>query len=295
MNSECKKDTLLKIAGIIGPSDSKKGYASATSQPLASGSSKKSLSKPVPAAGAVAPLQEFNKSEFTDAYDFWRDIAPYIKENEIGLSGLPFKVMKVFERIPSVNVSYKKLKGKNLGQTVKDRNTVIGHRVELSNVPGRATPKDLVHEMRHIYERLMERLGKGFSDKSKGVLDKVYGFSKADIKPDTPGYSAKWGPEEMFTTNKQHQFRAYMDLKNRIKRRPSYKEYFDYIKGLSPEELIKMRKRLANGYQQEADKVMTDDEIKANIELYRKALMEISMQGRRQKSDMSGWNRFVRV
>ena len=222
-------------------------------------------------------LKNFDKKDFSDAYDFWREIAPFIKSREIGERYLPFRFLKVFQKLPSTPVVYKRLDGRTSGQAVEDEKSPTRQRIELQNIPGVATQSTLGHELRHVYERLMERMGDGFSRKSKDILQKVYGFEGVDIKPESPGYSEKWGPEEMFTTNKEHQILAYQDLKRSIGRKPTASEYFNYIKNRSVDELVKMRMRIVNAYQQKADKNITEEDIRRNIELYRKALMEISM------------------
>lgn len=237
--------------------------------------------------GNNRPLKNFDKKDFSDAYDFWRRIAPFIKAREIGERYLPFKFQYVFRKIPSTPVVYKKLDEGTAGQAVADKDSLTGQRIELQNIPGVATNRTLGHELRHVYERLMERMGYGFSRKSKDILQKVYGFDGVDIKPESPGYSEKWGPEEMFTTNKEHQIIAYQNLKRAIGRKPTASEYFNYIKNLTVDELVKMRRRVVNDYQLKADKNITEEAIRRNIELYRKALMEISMK--RHSGNWPNW------
>lgn len=227
--------------------------------------------------GNNRPLKNFDKKDFSDAYDFWRDIAPFIKAREIGERYIPFRFQKVFSKLPSTPVVYEKLDEGTAGQAVADKNSPTRQRIELQNIPGVATNRTLGHEFRHVYERLMERMGDGFSRKSKDILQKVYGFDGVDIKPESPGYTEKWGPEEMFTTNKEHQIIAYQNLKRAIGRKPTASEYFNYVKNLTVDELVKMRRRAVNEYQHKADKNITEEAMRRNIELYRKALMEISM------------------
>lgn len=238
-----------------------------------------SASKPVVTIKSVAPIRNFKKENFQDVYDFWTEIAPQIKAREEGEKYLPWRFQRIFKNLMKTPVSYAKLDDKTSGRAKEMKGSPNGNAIELNNTPGVAKKSTLAHEIRHVYERLMERMGSAFPKKSKDILQKVYGFDGVDINPDKPGYSEKWGPEEMFTTNKEHQFLAYLDLKKSLGKKPTAAEYFKYINGLSADDLIKMRRRLANGYQQIADKNMSDDAIRRNIELYRKALMEVSKLG----------------
>lgn len=270
MNALLQINDLVKRASSSLPNNaSNKSSVNATT-PVAT---------PVVTIKNMAPLKNFDKANFLDAYNFWNDIAPNIRLKEIGGDFLPYKEMSIFGLLPKTPVSYAKLRAGVAGDTIKSNDSRTGRKVRLSNKPGVAQQHTLVHELRHVYEKLLERIGKTHQKKSKDILQKVYGFEGVDISPGDEGYSDRMGEEELFTTNKQHQFLAYQDLARSLKKKPTSKQYFDYIMKLPIEELIRMRKRPVSGYQQHADKQMSDETIRKNIELYRKALMEVSKLG----------------
>lgn len=222
---------------------------------------------------------QLDKSEFQEVYDFYNDVVPAIKARELGKADIPFSVKGTLGDLLGTHVSYGQLK-KNVGAaTRKDSSVKNGWRIILNSTtnPSKEQRKsDLSHELRHVFERLMEGKGLRLPGKSRELLQKVYRFEGKDWRPNNPGYWKTWGPEEMFTTNREHQLRAYLQLRQKVGRKPTAPEYFKFIKELPAEELVKMRKRLVNGYQTDVDKTISDDEIRKGIELYRKALMDVA-------------------
>lgn len=192
---------------------------------------------------------------FERAYRFFGEIAPAIRMREFGVDRLPDDEVRTFEHIQNVPVRMY-AKGKwNGGDNANgyyhseyrparparhqrkdwlDDINLLGHllghyrgtpaRLENEHIALRddASARTLVHEMRHA---LAGRIPFG----SNELVNEVYGFNGKNIKPEAGEkgmeYSKAWGNEEQYTTNKEHQFRIYDELWDKLKRAPTAAEY----------------------------------------------------------------------
>ena len=194
---------------------------------------------------------------FSRAYDFYRDIAPVIRRRELGVDKLPEDEEEAFRQILDVPVS----RSGDLGDGINGQYSPgmfglssllgkihnglrFGEEIELGPDAG---PGSLVHELRHALAR---RVPLGDSDK----LNDVYGFKGVNIAPGFGFlggniYSAALGDEEMFTTNKEHQFQVYNSLYDKLGRKPTADEYFS-----AADKIENSDWRTLNGYESQANK-----------------------------------------
>lgn len=227
-----------------------------------------------------------SKEDFQQAYDFMSDIAPAIRMRQLGVDKLPENEARAFEDLKKVPVHWSNKLGKGIGGQHNSR-VGAGELILLNDgtTEGswRADPGILVHELRHALERRVPS-----KKKDTDFLDKIYRFLGVDIDPKKPGYSARWGGEEMYTTNKQHQFRIYQSLANHLKRKPTAAEYFEHVDSIPDLDLFNdYRRAPLNAYQLRADKVMKW--LLFRIGDYRKAMKEVS----RNEAGRGGWSQFA--
>lgn len=200
--------------------------------------------------GTVASPLEYDirtDPKYARAYSFYRDIAPAIRMRELGVDKLPENERKAFEEVSRIPVEFSSKPPKEdpkavgwYSQSTPPRYSsgdflskidVLGHLLgfyrngpEKIHLVRGTDARDLVHEMRHALAR---RLNLGNNE----LIDKTYGFkgvnirgtgdNKADID-----YSRRWGDEEQYTTNKEHQFDIYNTLYKELGRAPTPEEYF---------------------------------------------------------------------
>lgn len=227
-----------------------------------------------------------SKENFQQAYDFMSDIAPAIRMRQLGVDKLPENEARAFEDLKKVPVHWSSKLNKS---TVGQHNSRVGDGELILLNDGttegslRANPSTLVHELRHALERRVPS-----KKQDTDFLDKIYRFLGVDIAPDKPGYSARWGGEEMFTTNKQHQFRIYQSLANHLKRKPTAAEYFKHVDSIPDVYMFNDYRRVPlNGYQSTADKIMKW--LLFRVGDYRKAMKEVS----KNEAGRGGWNQFA--
>ena len=278
--------------------------------------------------------QVFNKKDYGRAYSFYEDIAPEIRKLELGVDTLPENEQKAFREILDVPVLFKdkmregttghyrpkderrlaarnrlidmmysspqfydEMKNKHPGleQELEFNNPYFGlEHIGISpseeNING-----TLVHELRHALEA---RLKNG----NTAELDKLYRFSDFGLPMD-----------EMPPTNKEHQFRIYNGLWNKLGRKPTANEYFHAVE--NDKDVPNLRQNSVNGYQDRADMGILSNQdtlmrnepdskdrrslteylkelegfLKgpASEELYRKAMKQIS---RMNNTGRRGWN-----
>lgn len=282
--------------------------------------------------------QVFNKKDYGRAYSFYEDIAPEIRKRELGVDTLPENEQKAFRDILDVPVLFKdKMREGTTGHYVpknerrlsarnylidliysspqvydemKNRHPGLEQELELNNpyfgrehIGIRPNDKNiestLVHELRHALE---SRLKNG----NTAELDKLYRFSDFGLPMD-----------EMLTTNKEHQFRIYNGLWNKLGRKPTANEYFHAVE--NDKDVPNLRQKSVNGYQDRADmgiissqntlmrnepdrkdRMALTEYLKklegflkgpASEELYRKAMKQISSIYNMRRG---GWHRYSR-
>lgn len=248
---------------------------------------RRDLSNRVPPEFYGATPLDRKDEAFGRVYDFYRDIAPGIRMKQLGVEKLPDNEQKAFDQLSEIPVMWSnRLQDDRWGEYHPangsgQRDFVLLNGKKKSEIK----PNVLAHELRHALEKRMPS-----DKKSTDFLQDIFGYIGVDIAPKNPGYAERNAGEEMFTTNKEHQFRVYNQLRDSLKRAPTAQEYFDYVKGMKQSDLYNNhRKRWVNGYQQIADEVMKAL-VPRRVEQFRKGLMEISRNGRPARS---GWGRFV--
>ena len=218
-----------------------------------------------------SPYYSYRK-EYPEVYDFYKDIAPAIRKRQLGVDELPPEERKAFEEVLDVPLDYEPfLYGQNgyysgwrqwLPKWFLPRMMLPNDHVNIAKPADKYqksdAPRIVAHELRHALERRIPT-AKGQYDK----LNKVWGFRGVDIMPLVPMYSKALGEEEMATTNKEHQFEMYRELRGLLGRAPSAEEYFKYVKGLDRSQLEAKRGwHHQNYYQIEADRKRWMDEKK---------------------------------
>lgn len=238
-----------------------------------------------------APLKVFNKEDFQSVYDFYRDVAPAIRMRELGVSSLPKTDLDVFNNLSNIPVSFGDI-GDRSGVHRETADGKGSKEIILSDTRNKsdaAARSALAHELRHALARKF-----GNNERSSGKLNRILGFLGVDISPKKPGYAARYGNEEMFTTIKEHQYREYEKLRNMLKRAPTAAEYFEHIDKLQPSQLYNNRKSPVNGYQEIADKVRGFFDgrrlQKGWLDAYRDALKSVS---RYMRPQAGGWAAFA--
>lgn len=234
---------------------------------------------PAQANGAAisAVPAKFDRGKFQNVYDFYNDIAPAIRMRELGVEKLPDEEADAFASLSSIPVEIGKLPKGVGGRHVRtddglgSKKIILSDDKSISDFTSRAT---LAHELRHALARKM-RPGRG----SEGFLNRIFGFlgKGVDINPRNPGYQSRLAAEELFTTNKEHQYRAYENLRNKLGRKPTAEEYFSHIDRMPEYELFNNRKTEINSYQKIADKVLGIMGMSRRLKEYREALKSISM------------------
>jgi len=213
------------------------------------------------------------KTEFPVVYDFYRDIAPYIRMRELGVDKLPENEEKAFreildvpvvyndsERFPGHYAPWREFLGTRFSKYNPIRYIFPRDHVSLSRKTSLQRKNyDAAHEYRHALERRI-----GLSEEAKRALNDVYGFRGANIMgQNAPGwfgrlYSMILGDEEMATTNVEHQIDEYMKLRQKMERegkgKPSGKEFLDHIDGMGTYLAQENRRNTLNGYQDVADR-----------------------------------------
>lgn len=178
---------------------------------------------------------------FARAYSFYRDVAPAIRMRELGVDKLPEEEARAFKQLEDVPVTLSSLKqfdgrystspgwdtrSPTWMRFIDPLGSVLGWRNEQvyidTSVPDKDYSRVLVHELRHALARRMK-----IGDVEK--LNGIYGFLDADICPELEGYSKRKGAEEMFTTNKEHQFEIYDKLYDELGRPPTAAEYLKAV------------------------------------------------------------------
>lgn len=205
--------------------------------------------------------------EFPDVYNFYKNVAPYIRMRELGVDQLPENERKAFEEILSVPVVYgddDSVAGyyapwREFARTPLSKYNPLrylmprDHIVVGKRTYGNAT-STAAHEIRHALARRISS-----SKSSNDIRDSVYGFRGTNIaKGMLPGflgnvYSWLLGDEESATTNVQHQMAEYLRLKDKLGRDPTGPEFLDHIDNLPTQVAIANRERVVNGYQENAD------------------------------------------
>ena len=94
------------------------------------------------------------------------------------------------------------------------------------------------------------REGSGRSEKEREILDDAYRFDKEFWKfiggDDKKGVNS--ANAEQGGTNTQYRANIDAELTMRLGRKPTYKEFKDFIKGMSYDDILDRYKRYANGY-----------------------------------------------
>lgn len=201
------------------------------------------------------PDRNIGGIDFSPVYDFYSDIAPEIRKRQLGVDKLPKNEEKAFRDLGGVPVRLVDNIEEDPGwvgvHSYPNESIRIKRRDPDLSSDGNLEQRTLVHELRHALER---RIPSRKSDMDN--LDKIWGFRGVDISPNRPGYSDRWGEEEMATTNKEHQFNEYQALRYKLGRKPTAKEYFDYVESLDGPAALYNRKIVVNGYQNIADKAI---------------------------------------
>ena len=232
------------------------------------------------------------REKYPEVYDFYKDIAPDIRKRQLGVTDLPENESAAFRDILSVPMT--------VGETLPDTGYYSGWReylpkwmplrylmprdhVNISS--GQHADEDLVHELRHALERRI-----GTSKGQYDLLDKIYKFRGIDIMPWLPGYSSIFRDEEMATTNKQHQFVVYKELRKLLGRAPSSKEYFDYVEKIPDDRLRALRSQVQNIYQRQADTMYNANNGKSDSERLNKVPVSFTYLG---GSKIPSWTDFA--
>ena len=253
--------------------------------------------------------------KFSRAYSFYRDIAPAIRMKELGVDKLPEEERRAFDELqyipvvqnaerddgPSNAAAWYDKAAPRLERTdwLDDINW-IGHLLghydpsgEKVSLTSGATAINLVHELRHA---LAKRVSLG----NHGHLNNIYGFLGNNIKPELGNkgmeYSNKFGLEELFTTNKEHQFRIYEDLYDKLGRPPTAEEYFKATEDNG--YILRSFNSPVNGYEQSVNRsnenpngIFTAPVLFEKIDLIRKAMQSISKN--RRGAVRNGWSMFI--
>lgn len=176
--------------------------------------------------------------EYERVRSFYTDIAPVIRMRQLGIDKLPPNEAMAFEdilKVPVVMADRNEGRPEHSGwyrYRYPSGKESIHVRRENSN---RAKTETYVHELEHALARRIKLF-----DKNK--LDEVYGPIIEDKG------------EEAFTTNREHQFRIYTALYDRLGRRPTADEYI-YAAG-QPENIGLSFSSPANGYEQNANRYL---------------------------------------
>lgn len=223
------------------------------------------------------------REDFPEVYDFYKDIAPEIRKRELGVEKLPDNEQKAFSEILEIPLVYKKFGYPGqypVSKGWKWLSWIPGIRSERINIdPYVEEPfsgfrsSSVAHEVRHALAR---RISLG--DSSKQKLNTEYNFKPRDVSQVPvvgPIIGAIAKNEEQATTNKEHQFRHYMNLRKELGRAPQSNEYFDSLKNKSISELFNARfNPPVNGYQQNGDSHIKTREW--NPENYRDSMMNVT-------------------
>ena len=106
-----------------------------------------------------------------------------------------------------------------------------------SSLKGEDLRSSLAHEIRHALE---------FSGL---VNDSEFNGINSREVPTSLGEWRRIPIGERFTTLAEHQYRVYEDLVGKLHRYPTFKEYSEYVDGLSAADVNKYRNRRVNGYE----------------------------------------------
>lgn len=258
MDARKEIDAIVKCAaGVLGMFSKAKGGMDNAPAPRLS--KRVAADAKVPTSADPRPMMMLNPKEgkFQWAYDFYKDIAPAIRMRQLGVSKLPENEQAAFNRLGSVPVAWVKELPREVAGRHYNNAPGMGEYIALREGNKKdgtpyATPRVLVHELRHALERSIPT-----NKKDTDFLNRIFGFIGVDINPDRPGYSKVMSREEMLTTNKEHQFRVYERLRNKLGRPPKPDEYFKYIDEIPLSELYNdNRWTPVNKYQEIADKAL---------------------------------------
>ena len=206
----------------------------------------------------------FDKSKFQYAYDFWNDIAPEMLRRQLGVKKLDKRYIDAFKDMNKVPVVYGKLDKKRIGQYNYWRYKRSGKLArELITLAEKATPRTLVHELRHAFAQRIP-----ITDETKKILDRTFGYSKVDIDPERPGYSKRMGTEEAATTLMEHQYAIYEALRRELKDKFRPYHFFNKLKSMESQERRGNRWNTVNRYQQISDAQFNDLKSKLDSEYY---------------------------
>ena len=207
--------------------------------------------------GSVKPRAAM-RSEDAPVYDFYKDIVPNIRKRELNVDELPLTERNAFG---DIMYTYVKKRNPSFWQRIfggginGDYSIPRGmsesgfDRPVINIVRGEDEKSTLAHEFRHdIQHRGVPLIGDSLEK-----LKKEYAFYGLEDYAHLPREVQKKKLEgEMRTTNAELQYGVYQSLRDMLGRKPTFEDYEKHINSMSDEDIIKLRQKSLNGYDQNA-------------------------------------------